>query len=156
MQSFYYKRNDFKIVLYGLARILLGAYLLIHAMANVLNYDYFIAESLSYFGKENAFRVLANLTPIVPLLEFFLAILIVFGIYTKSTLKWAIGLGLFFTIFFHATGDYETALIHSYTSAIKVVLYTFIAYNTFSLDYYNLWLAHREATLLKLRIKERL
>lgn len=137
MHPLYYLKNDKLIFIYSFFRIFLGVYLLFHAIVNVMNYDVFLTESKTYFEVGSPFIFLSYLTPIVPLLEFFLAGVIILGLYTIPAMKWALGLGIFFTLFFHFTGDLETALIHCYTVVIKLPLLIYVRYNKFSLDYYN-------------------
>ncbi|MDP5100528.1 MAG: hypothetical protein NWQ09_04310 [Nonlabens sp.] len=139
MNQLYYEKTDVKTISYAAVRVILGGYLLIHSIINVLNYNQFISDTMKYFEKDSSFNFLAELAPLVPLMEFFIAGMIILGLYTSVSLKWAVGLGIFFTIFFHVTGDYETALVHCYTLLAKTSLYLLIAYNKLSLDYYNIW-----------------
>lgn len=135
---------------YGALRVSLGIYLFEHAIANVLNYNEFVVESMIYFNEEGNLKFLSELAPLVPLMEFFIASMITLGLYTKTILKWAIGLGIFFTVFFHSTGDFQTALLHCYSLQVKIVLYLLIYYDKISLDFYNIWQVYKAAHRTKL------
>ena len=137
--QFYSLNNDWKTIAYLVVRFSLGLYLLVHAVNNLIDYQSFIFSAREYVPEESALGFLANLTPIVPLLEFFLALMILFGLYTRISLIWAMGLGIFFTAIFHFSGDFETALAHCYSLIFKVGLFYTIYYNKFSADYYNVW-----------------
>ncbi len=113
--------------------------------------DQFMVVALSYFPDESSISFLAYLTPIVPFMEFFLAVMILTGLYTKPALKWAIGIGAFFMLFFQFTGDLPEALEHAYTLIVKVSLLFMIYYNKYSLDYYNVWKVARETKSIQQR-----
>ncbi|AZQ44032.1 MauE/DoxX family redox-associated membrane protein [Nonlabens ponticola] len=142
----FYLRTDIKTIIYGITRVGLGIYLLSHAAMAFMDFDQFMATALSYFPEDSGLSFLAYLTPIVPFMEFFLAVMILAGIYTKLALKWAIGIGIFFTVFFHYTGDLDGALTHSYSLLVKIFLLFTIFYNKFSLDYYNMWKVSQESS----------
>lgn len=152
MTQLYTSQNNWKTILYLIVRVGLGSYLLIHALINLINYDEFIQLAVQYVPEGSELGFLANFTPIVPLLEFFIALMILTGLYARKSLMWAIGLGVFFTALFHYTGDIKTALIHSYTLTLKVGLFYSLYYNKFSADYYNLWTTHRA---IELEMKEK-
>jgi uncharacterized membrane protein YphA (DoxX/SURF4 family) len=139
MPQFYSLQNDWKTICYFITRLSLGMYLLIHAIINLIEYQSFIFTAREYVPLESPLGFLANFTPIVPLLEFFLALMIILGLYTRISLIWAIVLGVFFTFIFHFTGDLETALTHAYSLILKVGLFYSIYYNKYSADYYNVW-----------------
>jgi uncharacterized membrane protein YphA (DoxX/SURF4 family) len=140
----YYPKTDYRTVLYTIVRIGLGAYLLFHSVLGVVDMDEFMVTALSYFSKDSSISFLAYLTPIVPFMEFFLGVMILTGVYTLVALKWAIGIGVFFMLFFHFTGDLSEALEHAYSIMVKLSLAFLIYYNKCSLDYYNLMVATRE------------
>jgi uncharacterized membrane protein YphA (DoxX/SURF4 family) len=140
----YYPKTDYRTVLYTIVRIGLGAYLLFHSVLGVIDMDEFMVIALSHFSKDSSISFLAYLTPIVPFMEFFLGVMILTGVYTQVALKWAIGIGVFFMLFFHFTGDLSEALEHAYSIMIKLSLAFLIYYNKYSLDYYNLMVATRE------------
>jgi uncharacterized membrane protein YphA (DoxX/SURF4 family) len=144
MLHLYYLKNDWKSFLYAIVRVGLGLYLISHAILNLIHYDDFIEASRHYVPEGSGLEFLAYFTPAVPMLEFFIALMILGGLYTRLSLQWAIGLGIFFTILFHYTGDMETALVHSYTLSIKLILLFMIYYNKFSADYYNIWMVLQE------------
>ena len=127
----YYPNTDYKTILYTIGRVGLGAYLLFHSVLGIIDMDEFMVTALSYFPEGSSISFLAYLTPIIPFMEFFLAIMILTGIYTKAALKWAIGIGLFFMLFFHFIDDLPEALEHAYSVMIKLSLLFLIYYNNF-------------------------
>ncbi|WP_405369205.1 DoxX family protein [Nonlabens sp. Asnod2-A12] len=153
MTQFYSSQNNWKTITYLIVRVGLGSYLLIHAIVNLVNYDEFIQLAVQYVPQGSELGFLANFTPIVPLLEFFIALMILTGLYARKSLIGAIVLGVFFTALFHYTGDIQTALTHSYTLILKVGLFYSLYYNKFSADYYNLWTTH-QAIELEMKEKE--
>lgn len=153
MTQFYSSQNNWKTISYLIVRVGLGSYLLIHSLINLNNYDQFIQLSIPYVPQGSELGFLANFTPVVPLLEFFIALMILTGLYARKSLMWAIGLGFFFTALFHYTGDIKTALTYSYTLILKVGLFYSLHYNKFSADYYNLWTT-QQAIELEKREKE--
>ncbi|WP_124980035.1 MauE/DoxX family redox-associated membrane protein [Nonlabens xiamenensis] len=144
MPQLYHTKTDWKSILYFTVRFGLGFYLFVHAVLNLIHYNDFVLMSRQYVPEDSAFGFLAYFTPAVPLIEFFIASMLLIGLYTRMSLKWGISLGVFFTALFHLTGDLETALIHSYTLILKVALFYTIYYNKFSADYFNIWQAVRE------------
>lgn len=157
MPQFYSSRNNWKTIIYALIRIALGSYLLLHAINNLINFESFIEISMSYIPADSKLEFLAHLTPLVPLVEFFIASMILLGIYTRSSLIGAIALGIFFTFLFHYFGDVETALTHSYTLILKVGLFYTLYYNKFSADYLNVYNASRiKEEQLKLQRSKRI
>ena len=91
-----YNQTDYRSILYVCVRVILGLYLLLHSISGLWDFDQFMVTALGYFPEESAMSYIAYLTPVIPFIEFFLAIMILAGIYTKSALFWAIGIGLFF------------------------------------------------------------
>ncbi len=144
MNSNNFISSNYKPLLYAVIRISLGAYLLLHSLESVLGMDEFMTQALSYFEKNSSFTVLTYLIPVVPFVEFFLAVLILSGLYTNLALLWAIAVGAVFMAFFHYAGDLNNAMDHSYTVLIKLMLLNFLSYNKFSLDYYNQWKVQKE------------
>jgi uncharacterized membrane protein YphA (DoxX/SURF4 family) len=149
----YYLKTDYRTILYTIVRVGLGAYLLFHSVIGILDMDEFMVTALSYFPEGSSLSFLAYLTPIIPFMEFFLAIMILTGIYTKAALKWAMGVGLFFMLFFHFIGDLSGALEHAYSVMIKLSLLFLIYYNKYSLDYYNLKVVTKEVTSIQQRYR---
>jgi uncharacterized membrane protein YphA (DoxX/SURF4 family) len=147
----YYSKTNYRTILYTVARVGLGAYLLFHSVLGIIDMDEFMVTALSYFSKGSSISFLAYLTPIVPFMEFFLAVMILTGIYTQAALKWAIGIGVFFMLFFHFTGDLPEALEQAYSIMVKLSLAFLICYNKYSLDYYNLIVAAREVNSIQQR-----
>ncbi len=143
MSHLYTSKNDWKTFLYALIRVSLGSYLLAHAILNMINFDSFLELSMAYIPTGSSLEFLAQLAPLVPLVEFFIALMILLGLYTRISLLWAIALGVFFTLLFHYLGDTETALVHSYTLVLKVGLFYSLFYNKYSADYHNLWNAYK-------------
>ncbi len=144
----YYENTDYKTILYALVRIGLGGYLLFHSILGIMDFDQFMVTALSYFEPGSSISFLAYLTPIVPFMEFFLALMIFTGLYTSAALKWAIGVGVFFMLFFHFTGDLDAALENAYTVILKVSLVCMLSLNKYSLDYYNLWNVTKETNTI--------
>jgi|GEM_PF-7031431 len=145
----YYDKTDYKTIVYALVRISLGAYLLFHSIIGIIDFDEFMVTALSYFADDSSISFLAYLTPIVPFMEFFLALMILTGIYTRAALQWAIGIGMFFMLFFHFTGDLSAALEHAYSVIIKASLLCMVYLNKYSLDYYNMWKVARERSTIE-------
>lgn len=137
MQLFYSSKNNWKTILYVFIRVALGSYLCIHSIYNLANFQSLIELSIGYIPVNSPLEFLAQLTPIVPLIEFFISLMIILGLYTRLSLMWGTILGIFFTSFFHYLGDTETALLHSYTLTLKVGLFFTLFYNKYSADYYN-------------------
>lgn len=140
-------------MLYALSRVGLGVYLLIHAVHGLLDFDNFMVSALNYLPEESSIAFLAYLTPIIPFMEFFLALMILLGLYTAPALRWAIGIGAFFVMMFHFLGDLSIALEHAYSVVIKMALLHAVVYNKFSLDYYNLWNVQKEAKSIQQRFQ---
>lgn len=145
----FYTATDYKTILYAIARVALGSYLLFHSILGVMDFDQFMITALSYFEEDSSISFLAYLSPVVPFMEFFLAVMILTGLYTQIALRWAIGIGIFFMIFFHYTGDLTGAMEHAYSVIVKGLLLSFIYYNKYSLDYYNLWKVARETASIE-------
>ncbi|AGC75405.1 DoxX-like protein [Nonlabens dokdonensis] len=157
MSHLYSSKNNWKTFLYAVIRVALGSYLLVHAIYNLANFETFIELSMGYIPTDSPLEFLAQLTPLVPLVEFFIALMILLGLYARISLIWAIVIGVFFTSLFHYLGDTETALVHSYTLILKVGLFYSLYYNKYSADYYNLWNAFKfkEERLRLQEIKKR-
>ncbi|SCY13157.1 hypothetical protein SAMN05192588_1300 [Nonlabens sp. Hel1_33_55] len=147
--SRFYPKSDLRTLLYAALRIGLGLYLLIHAVIGLMDMDNFMLTALSYLEEDSSIAFLAYLTPIIPFMEFFLAVMILTGIYTKAALQWATGIGVFFMLMFHYLDDFPSALEHAYTVVIKLTLIIGIYYNKFSLDYYNLWNVKKEVKTIE-------
>ncbi|PRP66128.1 hypothetical protein [Nonlabens agnitus] len=148
--SRFYPKSDIRTLLYAMLRVGLGLYLLIHAVIGLMDMDNFMLTALGYL-EDSSVEFLAYLTPIIPFMEFFLAVMILTGIYTKAALQWATGIGIFFMLMFHYLDDLSSALEHSYTVVIKLTLIIGIYYNKFSMDYYNLWNVRKEVASIEQR-----
>ncbi|BAO55897.1 DoxX family protein [Nonlabens marinus] len=140
----YYEKTDYKTISYAVIRVALGGYLLFHSIIGIIDFDQFMVTALSYFEEGSSISFLAYLTPIVPFMEFFLALMILTGLYTRLALQWAIGVGIFFMLFFHFTDDLTSALEHAYGVIVKISLLSLLFLNKYSLDYYNLWNVSKE------------
>jgi uncharacterized membrane protein YphA (DoxX/SURF4 family) len=145
----YYDKTDYKTIIYALVRIALGSYLLFHSIIGILDFDEFMVTALSYFADDSSISFLAYLTPIVPFMEFFLALMILTGLYTRIALQYAIGIGMFFMLFFHFTGDLNADLEHAYSVIVKVSLICLVYLNKYSLDYYNMWKVAKESSSIE-------
>jgi uncharacterized membrane protein YphA (DoxX/SURF4 family) len=143
MSQFYSSKNNWKTFLYAVIRVALGSYLLVHALNNLINFENFIELSMDYVPQNSPLEFLAHLAPLVPLIEFFIALMIFLGLYARLSFIWAIFLGIFFTSLFHYSGDTETALVHSYTLILKIGLFYYLYHNKYSADYYNQWNAFK-------------
>ncbi|WP_194852111.1 DoxX family protein [Nonlabens antarcticus] len=148
-----YNKTDYRSIGYAVGRIGMGSYLLFHAITSIMDMDQFMVTALSYFTDNSPISFLTYLTPIIPFMELFLAIMILMGLYTRIALKWAVGIGVFFMLFFQLTGDFASALEHSYGVTVKISLIFLIYYNKFSLDYYNLWKVSREIKSIQQRYR---
>lgn len=149
--SHFYDKTDFKTILYSISKIGLGLYLLVHAVFSLIDFDKFMVTALTYLPEDSPISFLAYLTPVIPFMEFFLALMILTGLYTRPALKWAIAVGIFFVVIFHFLGDLSSALEHCYSVGVKMVLLYGIFYNKFSLDYYNLWKVEKEIQSIEQR-----
>ncbi|KQC33253.1 hypothetical protein AAU57_07930 [Nonlabens sp. YIK11] len=148
--SRFYPKSDIRTLLYAMLRVGLGLYLLIHAVIGLMDMDNFMLTALGYL-EDSSVEFLAYLTPIIPFMEFFLAVMILTGIYTRAALQWATGIGIFFILMFHYLDDLSSALEHAYTVVIKLTLIIGVYYNKFSLDYYNLWNVRKEVASIEQR-----
>lgn len=149
--SNFYPKDDFRSIIYAIARVGLGVYLLVHAVYGLIDFDRFMISALSYLPEDSPISFLAYLTPIIPFMELFLALMIFLGIYTKSALQWALAIGVFFIGMFHFLGDLGSALEHCYSVIIKLSLLYGIFYNKYSLDYYNMWKVDKEVQSIEQR-----
>ena len=85
--SKFYINTDYRTILYAICRVGLGVYLLIHSILRVIDFDEFLATAIAYLPEESSIAFLAYLTPLIPFMEFFLAVMILTGIYTNIALN---------------------------------------------------------------------
>lgn len=151
----YHGKNDFPVYLYTILRIGLGLYLLFHALDHIIHFNQYLKDTEAYLGEDSMSTILQLFIPIVPMIEFFIALMITMGLYTRISLIGAIATGIIFIIAFFLFEDYDAGIVLLYSLAVKTLLLFTVKYNRISADYRNIQIAEKEMNEL-LRIKEQL
>ncbi|MDP5078578.1 MAG: hypothetical protein NWQ19_10800 [Nonlabens sp.] len=151
----FYRKTDYKTVLYAFVRVAFSGYLLVDAVIETLNHKFLSQASLSKPFEGGFSDFVTELAPVIFMIEFFISGMMFIGIYTKISLTAMLGVFTLHMILFYSVGATEAVISEGYALSIALTLLIFVSYNKFSLDFYHIWQTEMESHRLKDKIKER-
>ncbi|MBW1298807.1 MauE/DoxX family redox-associated membrane protein [Aquimarina litoralis] len=127
----------FKVYLYTAIRGLLGVFLTLHAIYNVLIYTDFLVEIEMYFKTSELFNYdfIEALAPLVPFEEFILGMFLILGVFTKEVLICSLFLFAFISIFLLDANFPVLSALHMFFFMVTLLLLKKHNYNLKSMDY---------------------